>query len=324
MTDSENPTPEQDQLDNYNAARDFFESTYEREHPRPTRRIAARRGLWERGLYLALTLASIIVGASHTIPMVLGHSPKSAYDWLLAGCIVTMLELALVMSAFREVLSEMGHSDVLGRQAILHRSTKRLRYNVYFTFMVLLCVQIFYMLNARKVISDGYDVYNALNLIVSLMIALAPPVQGWFFGEVFATLLAETAILQSDFDSLYEHQLEEYESKMFASWTSRKGRLGVSGLSTQSKQTNQTRQTKQTGGRRANPKFEKALVYIMENPEALDQNPRELSGVIGVGKDTIYKAQQEYRLQHGMSLDSKLTDDTQPAAAIEDEENEDG
>ncbi len=242
--------------------------------------------------------ASMIVSGSHTI---ITFSNGSTLPHLLVGFAgFCMLELTLAAFAF---VGTQRHYRVEQSEP---KSFKRfILAGVVIPFIVMILGNIDDTFRSR-----GIEVGETLHVVILLGVALSGPLLAFIVGDVLAMYSVIDRVQRRRHDKAYQEVIKEWEEGLRRSWASKAGdyggrvkvsvdRVPVAMLSNVlSEQTDTDRQqtdTRQSGAgfTRVSSATQQAKQWLSENPDKAGLPLRQLSEMIGVGKDSIAKALRE-------------------------------
>jgi hypothetical protein len=291
-----------------------FERVYSVQHPKPEYN-AQNRGVFGAkhiGLAAAL-IGSIIVSASHTIPVFLGIASITdvQFDTSLAIALAAfvMVEIGIITFAYSATESAI-HKDELHRVRAFTNAGK------WFIAFIMLIANIYYVLQSNNVIpADIGGMWHGVRIVIYLAIGASAPVVAFITGDILAIDVLKHRSRQKTAQELYEQQMVEWREGLNEAWGKAKGKWGANvdiqvskpveiqnrhilSVSTHTDiQTEPTIQTAQSGYgyTRISNAVERALEWYTANPDSLDVPVRKLEQTIGVGKDSINKARAIYK-----------------------------
>ena len=287
-----------------------FARVYEVQHPRPVMQ-AQNTGVFGAkhiGLLLAL-VGSIIVSASHTIPVFLGVQTimdvTLGAELAIALAAFVMIEIGIVTFAYSATESAVNRDEV-------HRVRAFTNAGKWFIAAVMFVANVYYVLQINVIPADAGGVWSAIRVVIYLAVGASAPVVAFITGDILAIDVLKHRSRQTRAQEQYDAQLATWIDALNEQWNKQKGKWGANVdiqvstpkktqtdahqlSSTVSQVSSQATDTRQTGYgyTRVSTAIETAKAYLIEHPEAIDLSVRELADVIGVGKDSVARAKKE-------------------------------
>lgn len=247
---------------------------------------------WHHYVVTVILIASAIVSASHTLPVVLGNNELDVISFILAVSTFIMIEITAIYFAYAHITTSHSGDSIPD-------ITTPLKIGVMFTVGAMFAINIYGVLDASHLVQDS-AIWQIIAVIIYLWIGCIPPVNAYLCGDVLAINVIQ---LQLESDVLYDEYLQsknEWNERFERSWNSKKKDYGVS-ISVY-KQTDSTpllseqtddRQTDRQTESRVSTASDIAYDWLIDNPDKIGLSLRELAELIpNAGKDSINKARK--------------------------------
>jgi hypothetical protein len=284
------------------AAYRAFRAGYEVMKPPPQSPESKRFlfGVKQYGMFAGL-IGSVIVSASHTIPVFLGLKSVgeinlTSFEFIVGMAIFVMIEMSVIVFAYSATESE-GNTDTA------HRVRSFTRGGMWFIVTIAVLANVYYVLAANiNIPSQGFIAvsWEWIRVAIFLLIGTSAPVIAFMTGDILAIdVLKHNSKNRRDMQ-MYEEAFKEWNNGLAASWAAQKNRWGGSVNINVSKPENvylsaqtDSRQT-QSGAsyNRVSSATDTAYEWLLANPDSQNKPVRELAEIIGVGKDSVAKAKR--------------------------------
>lgn len=298
-----------DVAERFEEAFNAFKRTYELQYPAPVMPENAERVLgWKQaGMFTGL-IGSVIVSASHTIPIFVGTENVTPLTIFIGIAVFVMIELGIVVFAYSST-----EQQYKTREDIRTRVKNFTRTGLYFIVGIAVVANTIYVVGQNITIPDdtiSQNIWSAVLLVTFLAIGISAPVIAFLTGEILAVDVLEH-------QSRYNRLLEKYQGDLLAwqvglnsSWSNQKRKWGASiDIESRVKRLSNTSEitmsnvsaslstqtdNRQTGHgyNRVSSAVDIALEYLRNNPESANLTVRELGENAGVGKDSAAKARK--------------------------------
>ena len=248
---------------------------------------------WHHYVVTIILVASAIVSASHTIPVVMNQAELDLISIALAIATFIMIEITAIYFAYAHITT--SHKD-----NHIPDITTPLKIGVMFTVGAMFAINIYGVLDASGLVEDSI-VWQMIAILIYLWIGCIPPVNAYLCGDVLAINVIQ---LQTENELLFDEYLEqkgEWATSFERSWNSKKKDYGVAitvskPIQTELARLSESSDIRQTasGYRRASTAVENARQWLLDNPDMMELPLRQLAELIpDVGKDSINKARKE-------------------------------
>ncbi len=281
-------------------------------NPRPKEPTASSLITWHHWVVGLILIASAIVSASHTLPVVLGEIDKidnvdisdpSAIDYILAVATFIMIEVTAIYFAYSHITNSHNGIDIPD-------ITQPLKVGVMFTVGAMFAINIYGVLSVTGLIETVSFIWKALGIGIYLWVACIPPVNAYLCGDVLAINVIQLKAQNEVYYNDYLDDMESWRTKLENSWNAKKKDYGVSiKVSVPSipqtdsphqlsmSMSNQT-DIRQTGAgfKRSSSAIDNARQWLLDNPERVHESARNLAkDVPNAGKDSINTARNQLK-----------------------------
>lgn len=283
-----------------------FRRTYELMYPPPTMpdEIKHNWGWKQAGMFLGL-LGSVIVSASHTIPIFVGSGNVTIMTIVIGVAVFVMVEMGIVVFAYSS--TEQQHKT---REDIRTRVKQFTRTGLYFIVTVAIAANVVYVIERNMTIPDDpliQNTWNGVRLVIFLAVGFSAPVIAFLTGEILAVDVLEH---QSRFNRAmerYEAEYKEWVEALNRSWSSQRKKWGgavdvsleqidpVQLPSAKRPMLSNGTDTRTTGYgyNRSEDASDLVRSYLKDNPDNHNLSVRQLAEIIGVGKSTVSRVRKE-------------------------------
>lgn len=210
------------------AAYKAFRAGYEVMKPPPQMAEVNRSffGFKQVGMLLAL-IGSVIVSASHTVPVFLGISSITeiniaSAEFVIAVAVFVMIEMAVVTFAYSATESEANVEAA-------HHVKRITRWGMWFIVTIMILGNVYYVLSSNvEIPTEGWlaGVWAFTRLTIFLLIGTSAPVVAFMTGDILAIDVikhrAKSKRAELDYSQAYNEWLEGLQ----ASWNAQKRRWG--------------------------------------------------------------------------------------------------
>lgn len=278
-----------------------FRRMYAQTNRPPQRKPYVSRIGMVRTALIIIMVASSAVSASHTIPTFAGENTGGF--GVIIGVLVGiaaffMSEVALATFAYVGV--QRHYRDTEQEPASLK---KLIFMGVLVPFVVMGAANLNHVFN-----SNGVQIPQEIRTAILLAISLSAPFMGYISGEVFAMYEVIDRVDEAKHEAAQSDIQERWEEKCRAAWGKNKsdygGKIKVevpppvllsNRLSEQTDIDRQQTDIRQSGAgfTRVSSATQQARQWLSENPDKINLPLRQLSELIGVGKDSVAKALRE-------------------------------
>lgn len=287
-----------DVAERFEEAYSAFRRTYEMMQPPPVMPANAERVLgWKQaGMFLGL-LGSVIVSASHTIPIFVGSTNITPLTIFIGIAVFVMVEVGIIVFAYSS--TEQQHKT---REDIRNRVKHYTRNGLYFIVTVAIAANVVYVIEHNITIPNDaviQSTWNGVRVVIFLAVGLSAPVIAFLTGEILAVDVLEHQSRFSKNVEKYQAELAEWQDGLNRSWSSQKKKWGanididsrVKRLASDASETvSSERPIGRTSGQGyayASDASETVRTYLLDNPDDMKLSVRELAEKIGVGKSTV-------------------------------------
>lgn len=207
-------------------------------------------GIKQTGMVLGL-IGSVIVSASHTIPVFLGLKTVSeinllSFEFVVGLAIFVMIEMSVIVFAYSATESE-GNTDTA------HRVRSFTRGGMWFIVTIAILANVYYVLAANiNIPNDGFFAlsWELIRVGIFLLIGTSAPVIAFMTGDIIAIdvlkhrakvkrdIQAWQEKLESDMNQWegkvksiradYEQRQSEWSSNLHTAWNAQKAKWGAS------------------------------------------------------------------------------------------------
>lgn len=286
------------------AAYKAFRAGYEVMKPPPVMTEVSRSffGAKQVGMLMAL-IGSVIVSASHTVPVFLGISSITeiniaSAEFIIAVAVFVMIEMAVVTFAYSATESEANAEAA-------HHVKRLTRGGMWFIVTIMILGNVYYVLSSNVDIpTEGAlaGIWSFTRVTIFLLIGTSAPVIAFMTGDILAIDVIKHRAKSKRAEQEHLAAYAEWAEGLQASWNAQKRRWGgnvdiqvskpepvyLSSVQTDTRQT-----PSGSGFNRVSSATDKALEWLIANPEQQDKSVRELAEIIGVGKDSVAKAKKQ-------------------------------
>ena len=215
-----------DVAERFEEAYSAFRRTYEMMQPTPTMPENAERVLgWKQaGMFLGL-LGSVVVSASHTIPIFVGETNVTPLTIFIGIAVFVMVEVGIIVFAYSST-----EQQYKTREDIRTRVKNFTRNGLYFIVGVAIAANVVYVIEHNVTIPTDAIIQNtwsAIRIVIFLAVGLSAPVIAFLTGEILAVDVLEH---QSRFNKLlekYQADVAEWQDGLNRSWSSQKKKWGA-------------------------------------------------------------------------------------------------
>lgn len=205
-----------------------FKGAYQVMKPPPIHPTANKfqYGAKQYGMTLGL-IGSVIVSASHTIPVFLGKASVGdivfwSYEFIVGLAIFVMIEISIITFAYSATESE-GNHDTANRVRNFTRG------GMWFIVTIAILANVYYVLTANVTIpQDGIiaAIWEWVRVTIFLLIGTSAPVIAFMAGDILAIdVLKHNAKIRRDLQT-YQDTLQEWQAGLNASWAAQKAKWG--------------------------------------------------------------------------------------------------
>lgn len=203
-----------------------FRRTYELMNPPPTmpNEVSHDWGWKQAGMFLGL-LGSVIVSASHTIPIFVGDENVTVMTIIIGVAVFVMVEMGIVVFAYSS--TEQQHKT---RENIRTRVKDFTRTGLYFIVAVAIAANVVYVIEHNMTIPDEpliQSIWNTVRLFIFLAVGLSAPVIAFITGEILAVDVLEHQGRYHRAMDKYGSDLEDWQNGLNRSWASKKKQWGA-------------------------------------------------------------------------------------------------
>lgn len=297
----------------YNAHRKTYELRnpppqrlpYEQIEPKPQRVIVPRENIVSMIALALMVIASVIVSGSHTLEVFGGGFVGSA------GFV--MIEVGIVTYAYIRTKTDYDEARHASVKKMVSRGMK-------LAFAVGIASNILDELS-----KNGVYISPEIKTLILIVLGVSAPVLALISGDTFGMFSVQQAHKQRKADAEYDRKsaawnearqqherdhaaaLEAWRDGLNASWNAMKSRMGVNvrvskepsnGLPMEIPMETQRKilPSVSTLGHSKQPQASKLVRdFLIENSEALEWNPLEIAGRLGIGKSTVYNVMNDLR-----------------------------
>jgi len=270
-------------------AMEAWRMIYAKQFPPPERRIIQIDNRIQIGTLLLVVVAAIVVSASHTIPVFMRGT--GAITGIAA---FVMLEFGLVALTYQRT------REKTLRDGTNESSFKWITGAIGLTLFILLVGNVYYTAGEYGFRHPVADVF------VVICVGVSAPALAFVSGEALALESVKALLAQRDMDAQYAADMLAYNAAFVASWDARRQKKWGANVSVEResepvKRVTDTSVTHDTASKRAkpSPQMQKAIDYLILNPDKLDIPSRELQPIIGVSHMTIFRAQEYVKNKGG-------------------------
>lgn len=286
-------------VERYDLAYEAHQAMYAKRNPTPQRQITQRD---DKALFAAVILmvaASVIVSASHTLPVFmspLADLPEVA-RFFVAIAAFCMMEAGLVSLAYVWVKSKYAENP--DEQM---RVGRWIRLALFLIFLVAVLSNVFHVVGKTFEDTDT-PFWRGFMLVISVLIGVSAPVLAFISGEVLAMLTVTELQRQAAIERQYQAALDEWTAALNVSWERQKARLGVrikveADTPPDSRALSNGRPIGQASGQawtRQADASQQVLDYLEVNPDALRLTVRQLAEQVGVSKSTAAAVKRQFK-----------------------------
>lgn len=202
-----------------------FRRSYEVMYPAPVLQTTHDRvfGIKHVGLLAAL-VGSIVVSASHTIPVFLGidniQQVRISIELLIALAAFVMIEVGIVTFAYSATESAANRDD-------LHRVRAFTNAGKWFIALIMLIANVFYVLDANVLTGVTSGLWAGVRVVIYLAIGASAPVIAFITGDILAIDVLKHRSRQTAARERYEAAMNEYNAQIVDAWNRAKGKWGA-------------------------------------------------------------------------------------------------
>lgn len=322
----------QEQLQQYDeivarhqAAYAAFKAVYTQKTPPPVREQVERDDALVIVALVVMVIASVIVSASHTIPVF----TKSIYaDIATLTFLQTVVVIVVALAAF--AMLEVGIvalAYVLVKDQFKRHPDRHVNVQVYIRAGLVLAFVVAVMANVYSVVGGtlddeqkGYALWQGFQLLIDVLVGISAPVLAFISGDVLAMQGVAALQQRRAVETRYQVDLATWNENLNASWNAQKARWGVkvdvsvdrlpsngqtdtpralSDVSVLSASEQTDRQTVSRAGyghTRTPDGQAKVIEYLNANPEHASLPSRKLAEMVGVGHDTANKGRNAWQV----------------------------
>jgi hypothetical protein len=284
-----------------------FARVYEVQHPRPVMQ-AQNTGVFGAkhvGLLLAL-IGSIIVSASHTIPVFLGVQTITdvtlGAELAIALAAFVMIEIGIVTFAYSATESAVNRDEV-------HRVRMFTNAGKWFVASVMFVANVYYVLQINVIPDDAGGAWSAIRVVIYLAVGASAPVVAFITGDILAIDVLKHRSRQTRAQEQYDAQLATWIEALNEQWKRDRRNWGANVdiqvskpvsvqpsnvLPSYTERPSVRPSNGQDNGHSGASGYEyvsnasdKVRAYLVQFPEDANMNVRELADKIGVGKSTV-------------------------------------
>lgn len=229
----------QEQLQQYDeivarhqAAYAAFKAVYTQKTPPPVREQVERDDALVIVALVVMVIASVIVSASHTIPVF----TKSIYaDITTLNFLQTVVVIVVALAAF--AMLEVGIvalAYVLVKDQFKRHPDRHVNVQVYIRAGLVLAFVVAVMANVYSVVGGtlndeqkGYVLWQGFQLVINVMVGISAPVLAFISGDVLAMQGVAALQQRRAVEMRYHADLNAWNENLNASWNAQKARWGV-------------------------------------------------------------------------------------------------
>ena len=280
----------------YESAKETHRKKYELSKTKPEKPNARKHITWHHFVVGLILVASTIVSASHTLPVVFESysfvDPIFVFPLVISTFV--MVELAAIYWSYTRILKK--HDD--GNKIDID---KPLKFGVY------LSVGAIFAFNGYGVLDTGLQlsgvVWEFVRLIIFFWVACIAPASAWLSGENLAIQSIKINQMNEQLMKQYEQDLEKWNADLENDWNSNMRNYGIKIKVDKPKQPQlqsgvgnvpQIPKNVQNGN-----KLESALEHYRKHPNDVKVSPNRLARQLGISKTYMYQARDLYYAEIG-------------------------
>lgn len=203
------------------AAYQGFRAVYTVMKPPPIAPKASGWFAWISPKHFAMLLGligSVIVSASHTVPVFTG---KDSIDELQFDISMVIGLAAFVMIEIMSISLSYSHTESMANNDTVLRVNRYVKWGKWFVVFVMAVANIYYVLG-----SNGIPVPDIFRLVIFLSVGLSAPIIAFLTGDILAIdVMKHNAKNRRDMQT-YEEALKQWADGLATSWASQKNRWG--------------------------------------------------------------------------------------------------
>jgi hypothetical protein len=189
---------------------DSFKKLYAKSNKPPQRRKSGFMDAVVLFGLLAVTVASLVVSAAHTIPTFLDTLGDEDINRYVPIATFTMVEFGIIFFTF-----------VKTRDKFIRQEHHEINVGYRTLFMIVYLVAVGAGINLRSVLlNEEIFIYRVANILLFSFVGISAPLVAFVTGDLLAFFVVQN-------DMTYSAKYREWEAGLNRSWNSRKGRGGT-------------------------------------------------------------------------------------------------
>lgn len=263
---------------------------YMRENP-PPRKPPKWRGIpWMMVPFAAIAVAGSLLSAFRTAPVFIEIAKLTVNPTIaMAEGLLAMIAIDMAVVAYRFIKVVLDYKG----EASNARVTNWVTFGFWFAFFTQLIAQVYAV---REIATMLNQYVEWLELAIALAAALSGMVLAFVTGEIMAVLWMRSTADRERVLADYQQAVADWADSMRRSWSRKKATLGIEtpafrqqvsavvSADTPDRGTN--------AGETVSPSVEKALTWLMANPDAARLSVREIADLSGINRDAVNKARR--------------------------------
>ena len=273
------------------AAYEAFAHFYTSMNPPPMNHIVEEAKVTIKTLAMILGLiGSVIVSASHTVPVLVGVDSLSeigfGYEFLLATASFVMVELMAITFAYQSTEAEVAKGSP-------DKVNQRVSVGKWFVVVIMVLFNLYYILNTNNVPLPDF-----MRIGIFVFIGTSAPVIAFLCGDIWAVDSLKRRSRKNRDTKAYDEAMNDWRDKMNKQWGRVKGQWnGEVTVRAPDRQTDRQLPVSamSTDNRQTTDSIQLVLSHLADNPEDYTLTLRRLGEIVGVKKDSVAKAKKLYQ-----------------------------